>query len=116
MVERASAGKRDRYVTLQRVVAGSDKGLPIDVAGAEFKIFAARNDLMGSRERMSGAQVSAGLETEWTLPYLAELDPETVDVVQAFRLIYGGRTHDIKFAAMIGRKNGILLTTTVRVG
>jgi hypothetical protein len=116
MADRAPAGTRDKYVTLQKIVAGSDKGLPIETAGTAYQMFAARNDLTGSRERMVGGQVAAGLETEWTLPYHPELDPETVDVAQAFRLVYGGRTHDIVFASLIGRKHGILITTTVRVG
>lgn len=116
MVERAPAGKRDCYVTLQRIVAGSDKGLPIDEAGAEYQLFAEKNDLTSSRERNVGAQVAVGLETEWRLPYHPQLDPETVDVAQAFRLIYNGRTYDIAFGSLIGRKAGILITTTVRVG
>lgn len=115
----APAGTRDKLVTLQRITEGDDSGFPVDVPGTEYPMWAARNDLTNSgwsRERNAGAQVAARLETEWSLPYRAEIDPELVDVCQAFRLVYQGRTHDIVIASLIGRKNGILLTTTVRVG
>ena len=119
MATRAAAGTRDKYITLQRITETDDGGFPTDTTGTEYRMFASRNDLTNSgwsRERNAGAQVSARLETEWVIPYRSELDPETVDVCKAFRLVYGGRTHDIVIAAPIGRKADILLTTTVRTG
>ncbi len=120
MAKAAPSGTRDKLVTLQRIAAAvATSGMPVEGTGTTFQLWAARNDLTNSgwsRERNAGDQVSARLETEWALPYRADLDPELVDVCAAFRLVYQGRTHDVVIASLIGRKAGILLTTTVRTG
>jgi hypothetical protein len=111
----APSGTRDKQVTLQKIAAGSDGGFPTDTPGVEYRFFASKKDLSG-QERTTGAQVSARMETEWIVPYRAEVDPELVDVCQLFRLVYLGRTHDIVIASLTSRKGDIKLTTTVRVG
>lgn len=121
MAKPASAGTRDRLVTLQKL--GDSRtavsGLAKQVVVSSFTMWANRNDLTNSgwsRERSLGNQLSARMETEWTMAYRADLDPELVDVAKSFRLVYQGREHDIVIASQIGRRQGIVLTTTARVG
>lgn len=121
MAKPASAGTRDRLVTMQKLgdAQAAMSGLPKQVVVSTFTMWAARTDLDNSgwsRERSLGNQLSARMETEWSMAYRADLDPELVDVAKAFRLVYEGREHDIVIATQIGRRQGIKLTTTVRVG
>ncbi len=122
MAKAAPSGTRDTLITMQRIVEGgvAPSGFPIEETADEITVRAARNDLTNSgwsRERYTGDQVSARMETEWTLPYLAAYDPALVDVCALFRLVCDGRTHDIVIASTIEpRRSGVLLTTTVRVG
>lgn len=113
-------GERDKPITLQRVTdAVASSGFPTETTAVTIKLFAAKRDLTNSgwsRERFTGDQVSARMETEWDLPYRSDIDPEKVDVAKTFRLVYQGRTHDIVIASLKERKGGILLTTTVRTG
>ncbi len=121
MATRAAAGVRNKLVTMQQLgdAVASTSGFPTETVAASYDLWAARNDLTNSgwsRERNAGNQVSARLETEWVLPYRAEIDPELVDVCKVFRLVYQGRTHDIVIASLIGQKHAVLVTTTVRTG
>ena len=117
----APAGTREALVTLQQVAeTPAPSGMPVKTpTGVEYSLWASRNDLTSSgwsRERVVSDQVSARLETEWRLPYRPEIDPSLVDVPSTFQMLYLGRAHDIVIASVIGRNDGVLLTTTVRVG
>lgn len=74
-----------------------------------------RTDLSAD-ERFSSDQKSASGDTQWHMPYGADMDPELVDVPACRRLVYEGRTYDIRTATPLGWKRDIELITLSRVG
>lgn len=74
-----------------------------------------REDVRGA-ERMADGQLSAQAMTRWTMRYVADMDPDLVNVSKVRRLLYGGRVYDIVRGEHIGRKDGIALTTIAKAG
>jgi len=120
MATPAPAGKRDKRITLQKLMEQNDEsGFPQMVpSGVTIGVLAARNDLTNSgwsRERNAADQTSARLETEWKLPYLPACEP-IGSMTKWYRLVDDqGVVCDIVIAAEIGRRHGIVLTTTAKV-
>lgn len=73
-------------------------------------VFMSKLDLRAD-ERYAGAQDSAFKETQWQGPYRADLDPDIVDVPKTRRLVYLGRTYNIRSASNVGNKQGIEFIT-----
>lgn len=110
------AGERDRVVTLQQLtesVGGSR--FPVESWSTLATVYARREDISG-RERMVMDQSSAPFDCRWEIPYRTDMDPDEIDVPKKRRLVYKGRSYDIVAAAMIGRYDGIELTTLSRNG
>lgn len=74
-----------------------------------------REEVKGA-ERYGADQLSAQATTRWTMRYVADMDPELVDVPKTRRLLYAGRVYDITSATHLGRKDGIELMTLAKVG
>lgn len=109
-----SAGRRDREVTIEALTEGAGStGYPVESWVPLRSVWMERLEVTGS-ERFKAAQLSAAVETRWQMPYLAEMDPNTVDVAKTRRLVYSGRTYDITSAAELGRKQTIELMTLAR--
>ena len=108
----ATAGRRDRLVTVQQLVSSSDGGFPVESWVPYATVFAHREDL-SARERFSftAAQETASYDSRWTLPWLPDMDPSRVDVAKQFRLVVVDRVHDIVAAIEIQRAAGLELTT-----
>lgn len=105
-------GERDRIVTLLQSTDGVDGvGAPIQTwTTLVAEIPAARIELRGM-ERFAAAQLSAKLETRWEINYRSDMDPDLVDVPKTRRLQEFSRIYDIVNAEVIGRREGVELTT-----
>lgn len=111
-----ASGRRDRRITLIAQTQGvGASNFPIVTDGTSFDLYASKEDVSGL-ERLSADQMSASFTTRWEVPYTSAIDPELVDVPKGFVLEYQGRRHDITSASMIGRKEGVELTTLARQG
>ena len=105
---------RDRWVTIEQRPPDqtSDSGFPVDGAWADLATVAmAREDLEASEIERSAQQVGQA-QTRWEMPYMAEMDPDQVDVLKLRRLLYYGRAFDIVGAVPIGRAGIVLITET----
>lgn len=111
-IAEAAAGRRERYVRIERVVDPEAQFPQWETLGFEWM---ARADLSAG-ERFRDDQESAWADTRWVLPYRADMDPERVDVVAYRRLVYEGRTYEIRTAEPSGWKRELELTTLARVG
>lgn len=111
----ASAGRRDRLVTVQQLTeARAGSGFPGESWTELCEVWANKVDATTaerSRERFVNDQESAAYETTWTLPYRADLDPELVDVPKTRRLVVRGRVHDIIRAVEVDRRAGVEVLT-----
>ena len=115
------AGERDRIVLIQQRTAAD----PVDASGAPdptagwttlvAQMPAARSDLSGW-EQFRSNQMSARADTRWEINYRADMDPTLVDVPKLRRLLVSSRVHDITYASVIGRNEGIELVTLARSG
>ena len=93
-----SSGDRYRLVTIEGLTPPTPPDQPVEIWSPLAQVWMARRDL-ATRERFVTGQTAAALETEWTMPYLAAMDPETLDVPATRRLIYQGRQYDITGAS-----------------
>lgn len=111
----ATSGARDRYITIQSLTEsiGASR-LPVETWATLIQVHANKADVDVSRfvaERNVADQRSSPYETRWTIPYVASMDPELVDVRKSRRLVVNGRVHDIVAGKEIGRKEAIELHT-----
>jgi head-tail adaptor len=112
----ASAGQRSRYV---RIEYRTDPEAQFEQWDTLDWVWMSRSDAITAREtreRFTGDQEVAAAETMWVMPYRADMDPELVDVPAVRRLVYHGRTYDIRSASPSGWQREIELTTLARVG
>ena len=109
----AAAGARDRWVTIQTRPdeSLSASGFPIDAPWADLATVAMRREDLELDEQERGDQRVATAVVRWDMPYMVEMDPETVDVTKLRRLLYLGRCFDILGVVPIGRMEGIALLT-----
>lgn len=104
----ASAGERDKLVTIQAGTPGTaGSGIPTITWNptALAQVWMAKREVSGS-ERLAAAQLSASVDSEWEMPYQANMDPELVDVPKTRRLLYKGRKYDITRAILMERAEG----------
>lgn len=107
-----NAGDLDREVTIEQLTSsvGATK-FPVETwSTLHAGVWMSKEQASGS-ERFGFGQLQASLVTVWTMRYIADMDPDLLDVPKARRLVYGGRTYDITAAVHIGRKDRIELTT-----
>lgn len=108
----AASGARDRQVTIQQLTASTGgSGYPVETWADLRMVWAHKRDLSVGAERFIANQEVASYNTVWTLPYVADMDPELVDVPKSRRLLVHGRVHDIVAAVEVGRREGIELRT-----
>jgi SPP1 family predicted phage head-tail adaptor len=107
----ASAGQRDRLVTIQQVTDGLGASrFPTEGWTDLATAWMSKRDVHQT-EQFQAAQVTAPIDTQWDMEYRADMDPELVDVAKSRRLVYQGRVFDIVGAAQSGRRDGIMLST-----
>lgn len=116
----ASIGERDRLVTIEFGVlgVGTSKQPTVDWTDTRpVQVYMRRLDVSG-QERLESAQLQAEVDTEWEMPYKANMDPELVDVPKLRRLKYAGRRYDIQRAVIREATEGkqIRLWTLARSG
>lgn len=107
----AAAGRRDRLVTIQQL--SESKGasnFPVSGWTDLAQVWANKDDI-GGQERFLSNQESAPFDTRWSIPWMASMNPDTVDVPKRRRLLVESRVHDIVAAQEIGRREGIELHT-----
>lgn len=109
----AGAGQRDRWVTIQTRPddAIAPSGFPKDAPWTDLATVAMYREDLEASELERSAQQMAMTATRWEMPYMLEMDPETVDVTKLRRLLYRGRTFDIVGAVPIGQAEAIVLIT-----
>ena len=113
-----AAGRRDKYVTIQAGTPSiSGSGLPVTTWTDIGREWLHKSDVSGS-ERLAAAQLNANVDSEWELPYRADMDPELIDVPKLRRLSYSGRIYNILRATKLQRHegNGIRLVTLATSG
>lgn len=111
----ATTGARDRFVTIQErptTISKDRSGTPIDGPWTTHldHVAVERVDIEG-RERFTAQQLTTPYDTRFRLPYVPSMDPETQNVPKLRRVLYRGRVHDIVFAKLLGRQEGIELLT-----
>ena len=114
---RMAAGMRDRLVTVEtKTDTTDDSGFPSDGTWSTLTtVYMSRRDVTAD-ERMAAGMDTAFANTVWHSPYLADLDPELVDVPSTKRLSYKGRVYNIRAASLLDRRAGVELMTLVQVG
>ena len=111
-----SAGQRQRYVLIQQ---RTDPEAQFEQWESLEWVWMARDDVsadLRADERFKSDQEMAYADTKWIMPYRPDMDPELVDVTHVRRLVYEGRTYDIRAAMPAGIKRDIELITLARVG
>lgn len=108
----SAAGQRDRYVLIEQCVDPEAQFPQWEALGYEWM---SRVDLSAD-EHFQSDQKSAHGDTQWQMHYRPEMDPELVDVPAVRRLVYEGRTYDIRSASPMRWKSDIQLITLSRVG
>lgn len=103
------AGKMDRRITLQRKSSSGDSfGQPIetwaDISGGT--VWAEVSPVSGN-ERWLSQQMIAEADTLFRIRYMAGLTP--LD-----RVVYDGRTYDVKSVIEIGRREGLDISAKTR--
>jgi head-tail adaptor len=107
-------GTMVHHVTIQRLTDGVDNsGAPQETWATLTTAWMARRQTRSGRvdEQFTADQLSSGSITEWTMRYLASMDPDIVDVPKSRRLLYLGRAYDILTAENMDRKVGIVIRT-----
>lgn len=109
----AGAGARDHWVTIQTRPddSTSDSGFPVDATWTDLTTVAMAREDLDADEIERSSQQQAVSTTRWEMPYMAEMDPDRVDVTKVRRLFYLGRSFDILGAVAIGRATAIALMT-----
>jgi head-tail adaptor len=108
-------GERNRYVTIQQATDTTGAtGYPTETWTLLATFFAARYDQTGL-ERWKAEQEEGTQIVRWELPFVASMDPESVNVVKNRRVIYNGMVFDILASSLIGMREGIELITRVKV-
>ena len=113
-----AAGLRDKYVTIQVGTPGvAGSGVPITTWADLGREWMHRREVSGT-ERLAEAQFQANVDSEWEIPYRADMDPDLVDVPKLRRLSYSGRVYNILRATKLQRHegNGIRLVTLATSG
>ena len=109
----SAAGQRDRYVLIEQCqdpTAQWPTWVELDHA------WMSRQDDLSAQEGLRSDQVTASAEVRWQMAYRPDMDAELVDVPACRRIVYEGRTYDIRSASPMGWKRDIELITLARVG
>lgn len=116
MTAPTESGRRDCLVTIEQLTETVGvSGFPLETWAELAKVWMGRVP-MAARERFVAAQTSAWADEKWYLAYRADLDPDTVAVTKARRLVYQGRVFDIVAASLIGPgRRAVELTTLAKV-
>ncbi len=99
-----SIGRQDKLVTIQQYTTNTrqDSGFPSEPWTNLGQAWMSKRDSSGN-ERLRMGELQAAFDTEWTLSYRTDMDPEAIDVPKNRRLVYGGRTFDITRAVLKDR-------------
>lgn len=101
-MSKIAAGKRDRRITLERLVSEKIDGTPKDSWKPIATVWAAKNELKGY-ERFQNDRNVADAEVEFVILYSGDVK----DLSTADRVTYGDAKYDIIAVAEIGRKDGL---------
>lgn len=99
-------------VTIQQVTesAGTSK-FPVETWSTLNSTAWMFRQFLSGGEKFTTGQLSSSSIARWEMRYVADMDPDLLDVVKKRRIVYQGRTYDILAAEHIGRQDGIALTT-----
>ena len=112
--ELASSGRRNRLVTIQEMTeSAGPSGRPVETWTLLTRAWMARTDVTGW-EREKAETLSSRLDVRWSMPYQANMDPESVNVPKFRRLVYKGKTYDIVNAIPVGTNAEIEMTTVAK--
>jgi len=106
-----ASGLRDKRVRIEALRAEASGGFPTETwTTLTPEEWMSKFDLRAD-ERFASSQESAFAETQWHMPYRADMDPDLLDVPKKRRLVYQGRIYDIVAASLIGRERGVEVLT-----
>lgn len=110
------AGQRDQEVRIEQLTTGvAGTRYPVDTWTTLIPLVWMSRTELRANERFAFSQQSASTETSWEMEYVAEMDPDLVNVPETRRLVHSGRIYNITAASTIGPKRGIELLTLARV-
>lgn len=113
---RYTSGQRSCWVEIYEMPVAPEGGdFPVEEWTALEGAWMNRLDRRAD-ERFAANQDTAYVETQWQMPYRANMDPEIVDVPARRRLRYRGRIYNIQAALLMERRKGIELITVANVG
>lgn len=112
-----NAGTLVHDVTIQQLTEtrGATSKAPVESWTTLAHAWMARQAERGS-EAFKAMQLSGASATQWTMRYVASMDPDLVDVAKTRRLLYQGRAYDIVSVEPMDRKVGLVLRTIARTG
>jgi head-tail adaptor len=116
---RMRPGLRDRIITIQQrssTDAVGSSGVPVETWTTLVSAMPASREELSGGERLMTAQMSAKAEVKFGINYRLDMDPEILDVPSARRLLHNDRVHDITYARVVGRREGIELFALAKVG
>jgi len=107
------AGTRHYWLAIQKLTQKrGPSGFPVENwTDLDPLHVLARKDDMGGRERFVANQLSSPFDTVWQIPYLADMDPDLVNVPKMRRVVHQNRVYDIVSAQTIGYHRAIQLET-----
>lgn len=104
------AGRLDRRVTLQRATLGVDAFNETTEAWADLATLWAEAAPVSDRERFVAAEIAAEITHRFRIRRAAAW----ADLGPADRLLFEGRTYDIRAVKEIGRGEGLEITAAAR--
>jgi head-tail adaptor len=111
---RTAAGHRDKWVTIEQAPVVPAGGVyPVEAWTTLAHCWMSQADYR-SDEKFDTKSDMAFAETQWEMPYRADMDPDLVDVTASRRLVYGRKTYDIRGATLLDLRRGIALVTVVK--
>lgn len=107
-------GELNQPVEIQQLTESvGTSGLPMESWSTLYPLAWMAKSSISGRERFAANQLSSPAVQQWQMRYVADMDPDLINVPKRRRLKYMGTFYDIVSADHIGRQEGIELTTLV---
>lgn len=107
-----NVGKLTLPVTVQQLNEGTaSSGFPTESWTTLHAAAWMSREAVRGTEQFKADGMSAAAIQRWTMRYVADMDPDLVDVPKTRRLVYQNRVYDITAADVMDRREWILLTT-----
>ena len=109
-------GQRNVPVTVEQMTESGGGGYPVETWTTLVQTYWCSKQDLRAQETFAANQETSSADTHWTGAYLAELDPDRVDVPKYRRFRWRGKTHDIVAAQVMGERAGLEFLTLAQTG